>query len=91
MIEAVSIKCRGRVQGIFFRATTKELADKLGISGWVKNELDGSVSIHAEGESELLDELIIWCNRGPEMARVDSVLTEKIQVKGFVDFEIRRF
>ena len=67
----VSIQISGRVQGVFFRAATKEKADALHIKGKVWNNEDGSVSIEAEGEEQNLERFIAWCRRGPELARVD--------------------
>lgn len=63
----------GRVQGVFFRLRTKEEADKLGLTGWVKNNGDGSVKVLAEGDNHKLEQLIDWCNHGPEHAKVDKV------------------
>lgn len=53
----------GRVQGIFFRATAKEQADKLNITGFARNEEDGSVYIEVEGAEEKLDKFLGWCHK----------------------------
>lgn len=66
----VSIRVHGKVQGVFFRASTKEKADGLGIQGSVRNENDGSVAIEAEGDDESVDEFIEWCQSGPRLATV---------------------
>jgi len=63
----------GRVQGVYFRASTVQQARQLQISGWVMNCRDGSVEVVAEGPREKLDELIAWCRRGPPGARVMNV------------------
>ena len=86
---AKRMRVRGRVQGVFYRATTKEEADKLGISGWVKNESDGSVSITAEGDSDKLSKFTEWCKKGPIMARVDSLEEEIIDPSGATDFVVK--
>lgn len=80
------IRISGTVQGVFFRATAKEVADHLGIHGWVFNRNDGSVEIHAEGTEETLKEFLQWCQKGPPMARVEQVTVEETpetQCKGF--------
>ena len=64
---------RGRVQGVFFRAATQREARRLGITGWVKNRLDGCVEVLAEGEEDAIKELTGWANHGPSAARVDNV------------------
>ena len=82
------IRVIGKVQGVFFRASTKEKADVLGIVGWARNESDGSVLIEAEGEESELEEFISWCHSGPPMAVVDELKIESIAVQGFQDFRI---
>ncbi len=80
----------GRVQGVFFRATTRDKARELGVKGWVKNLPDGKVEVMAEGEKERIDELIEWCRAGPGYAKVSDVevMDEKYREE-FTDFEIR--
>lgn len=73
MLKQVSLKITGRVQGVFFRVGIKETADALGITGWVKNELDGSVTVTAEAKEEDLQKLIEWCRKGTELSRVEEV------------------
>ena len=90
MVKHLNIKVYGRVQGVFFRATAREQADKLGITGFAKNETDGSVYIEAEGEKEKLDEFVKWCKVGPTSAKVDDVKVELGSVKHFSEF-IRDF
>ena len=63
----------GRVQGVFFRQHTQEMAFRLGINGWVKNRLDGCVEAVFEGEKEKVDQIIQWCHRGPSEAMVIKV------------------
>lgn len=79
----------GRVQGVFFRASTQTIAHDLGITGWVHNEADGSVRIEAEGDEKELSQFLEWCHHGPAHAVVDSVQTEHIELTKGVDFEIR--
>jgi acylphosphatase len=63
----------GRVQGVFFRYYTQEMASKLGLEGWVKNRKDGRVEAIFEGDNEKVDQMIQWCHRGPPEARVMKV------------------
>jgi acylphosphatase len=63
----------GGVQGVFYRSNTKKTADKLGLSGWVRNMPDGRVEAVFEGDSNAVDEAIAWCWKGPEHACVDDV------------------
>jgi acylphosphatase len=63
----------GRVQGVFFRASTREQALKLGLRGYAKNLPDGRVEVLAEGDASALDALERWLRVGPPMARVESV------------------
>ena len=72
-LKQVQLFVRGRVQGVYFRASAQREAKRLGVTGWVKNRPDGAVEIFAEGEEEELKELIGWANRGPTAARVERV------------------
>jgi acylphosphatase len=67
------LQVQGRVQGVFFRASTREQAQRLGLAGWVRNLPDGSVEVLAEGEEASLRRLADWCRRGPPGAHVDEV------------------
>jgi len=80
----------GRVQGVFFRAHTQEVAHKLGIVGWVRNTPDGNVELVAEGEKAALEKFLEWCNHGPPSAMVTDVNMEWQKGTGeFKKFEIR--
>ncbi len=86
----VHIIVHGRVQGVFFRADTLEIAENLSISGWARNNPDGSLEIMAEGKRDDLRELIRWCKKGPSVARVEKVETSWEHPTGeFRGFEIR--
>lgn len=86
-----SIRCRitGRVQGVYFRASTAERAHELGLAGWVENCADGSVEVAAAGPAEAVAELVRWLWSGPPAARVASVRTEAYDEPCGVGFEIR--
>lgn len=77
----------GRVQGVFFRASTRERALLLGLSGYAKNLPDGRVEVVASGSAEALDELDGWLHHGPPAARVETVRREPLPeqtLRGFV-------
>jgi acylphosphatase len=88
-LKQVHLFVRGRVQGVFFRASSQREAKRLGLTGWVKNRPDGGVEILAEGEEDGLKELIGWANRGPSAARVERVDVRWRSFAGdFSDFRI---
>ena len=79
----------GRVQGVFFRNHTQEMAYELSVNGWVKNRGDGSVEALFEGHKENVEQIIRWCHRGPSEARVMNVRTSWENYTGeFEDFSI---
>ncbi|MBI4038456.1 acylphosphatase [Candidatus Daviesbacteria bacterium] len=84
----LNIRVHGLVQGIFFRATAKEQADRLGISGFADNKPDGSVYLEAEGEKEQLDTFVKWCYKGPSLAKVEKVEISESPLKNFSSFEV---
>ena len=80
----------GLVQGVWFRASTKEEADRIGVSGWVRNLADGSVEALFEGETKKVEEIVGWCHRGPSGAQVSSVeLSWEPYAGEYHHFEIR--
>jgi acylphosphatase len=86
----VSIQVVGKVQGVFFRASTKEKADEFSIKGTVRNNADGSVSIEAEGHEENLDLFIEWCKHGPKFAHVERCEVSERPLQQFKIFSIER-
>lgn len=81
----------GRVQGVFFRNSTQEMAQSLGLTGWVKNNTDGSVLLCACGEKTQVEQLIEWLNEGPPLAKVTSVsFYEKKTADIFHEFLVLR-
>jgi acylphosphatase len=75
MTEAVTRRmvARGRVQGVWFRESMRREAERLGITGWVRNRLDGSVEAVVQGSPSAVDQIIAWARRGPEAAEVKSL------------------
>ena len=84
----VHLIIKGKVQRVFFRATAKEMADKIGLKGWVKNTMQGDVEITATGSSQQITEFIEWCNKGPAHAKVSSVLYTAVDESNFDNFTI---
>jgi acylphosphatase len=70
--ERAHVYVSGQVQGVFFRDSTQEIAEQLGLTGWVKNLPDGRVEALFEGPSERVREMIRWCEQGPPHAKVDT-------------------
>lgn len=85
-----TIRISGVVQGVYFRASTREKAEALKITGFVRNEPDGRVYIEAEGDESDLDAFIRWCHRGPAHAFVEKCEVQSGAVKGFGSFTIQR-
>jgi acylphosphatase len=79
----------GRVQGVAFRFYAEQEAARLGVAGWVRNEPDGSVAVHVEGEPQAVDAMVAWCRRGPSSARVDGVDVREAAVTGARGFATR--
>ena len=89
-MKAYNIEVRGKVQGVYYRASAKEKADALGVTGWCKNEPDGSVLLHIEGEEKAVKNMYNWCKHGPRFANPSSTLRYETHVLGFEDFQIRK-
>ena len=88
--ERVHLVVRGRVQGVYYRATTQKKAIELGLVGWVRNRADGTVEVVAEGDREALEKLIEWCRVGPEGAHVTYVDANWEYYEGeFTEFTIK--
>jgi acylphosphatase len=90
MRQTISILVKGKVQGVFYRQNTKEMAQRLGISGQVKNLPGGNVQVIATGTKEQLDKLIEWCRHGPSRAIVTDIHSEELPLQEFSHFTIVR-
>lgn len=86
----LNILVSGTVQGVYFRATCKAVADQLGVKGFVTNNPDGTVYIEAEGDEFALESLLEFCYEGPERAEVKSVTKVEDALLGFQNFEVLR-
>jgi acylphosphatase len=79
---AVHLVVSGRVQGVAFRARAVLEATRLGLSGWVRNRMDGTVEARAEGPAEAVQGFVAWCHRGPPAAQVEQVQVTQVSPTG---------
>ena len=89
MTTAADLHVTGRVQGVAYRACTQQEAERLGVTGWVRNEPDGSVAGHFEGDADAVEAMVDWCRQGPGPARVQRVARRDGAVTGARSFEVR--
>jgi acylphosphatase len=88
--ERAHVYVAGQVQGVFFRDSTREKAEQLGLTGWVKNLPDGRVEALFEGPSEWIREMIRWCEKGPPHAEVENVDAQfEVSEGDLTSFEVR--
>jgi acylphosphatase len=90
MTRHVAIRVYGLVQGVSFRAYAAREARRLGLTGFVRNEPDGSVYLEAEGDEEAVRRFVAWCEHGPPEAHVQRMETQPGQPRGYLEFSIRR-
>jgi len=86
----VHVVIKGRVQGVYFRASAKDVADDIGVTGWVKNTEEGDVEIMATGTRDQLQKLVEWCKVGPRRAAVTDVFVTASEETVFKSFDIIR-
>ena len=89
-MKTVRLTITGKVQGVFYRATAKDVADLTGVKGLVKNLPDSNVEITATATEEALQKFINWCKQGPPKARVDDVIVDELDLQEFNGFRIIR-
>ena len=89
-MKTIRLTIKGKVQGVFYRAIAKEVADALGIKGWIRNLPDRNVQITATATDELLQKFAGWCKQGPPKAKVDEVIVDDLVLEEFRDFRIIR-
>lgn len=90
MQKCLHLIIKGRVQGVFYRASARDTAVRLGLKGWVRNMLDGSVEALFEGDEEALGEMLKWCRNGPPGAYVSKIEENWEEYTGeFNRFDIR--
>ncbi len=86
----VHLLIKGSVQGVYYRATAKKIADELGVKGWIKNTADGNVEATATGNEQALKKFTAWCRTGPDGAFVTDVIVRLQEETAFTDFSIVR-
>ena len=89
-MKTIRLTIKGKVQGVFYRATAKDVAGLLGINGWVKNLPDNNVEITVTAPEETLLKFINWCKQGPPKAKVEEVIVEELDLQEFSGFRIIR-
>lgn len=88
-LKTLEFSVTGRVQGVFFRASCKDAADDLGVTGWVRNNPDGRVEGSATGRPEDLEAFQAWLRQGPKLAKVEKLDVEEVETRKFTRFEVR--
>ncbi|NLE23057.1 MAG: acylphosphatase [Actinobacteria bacterium] len=89
-MKSVDVRVSGRVQGVYYRATARREGALRGLRGWVRNEPDGSVRLHLEGDAGAVDAMLDWCRVGPPAAEVSRLTVEDAPADDTVHgFEVR--
>jgi acylphosphatase len=86
---ARAVTVHGRVQGVYFRQSTRQAAQEAGVSGWIRNQSDGTVRALLEGSPEAVERVVAFLHRGPQRARVDQVDIDDAELEGRTSFEVR--
>ena len=86
----VHLIIKGRVQGVFYRASAKDVAEEIGVAGWIKNTEEGNVEAMVSGSEEQLRKFIEWCKVGPKKAIVTDVVVSNKEEGNFTSFEVIR-
>jgi acylphosphatase len=89
-MKTIHLLIKGKVQGVFYRATAKKVADQLGVNGWIKNTKERDVEVIATGNEEALTEFLNWCKQGPKDAKVTDVIITTKNPEAFNGFSIVR-
>lgn len=91
LLKGMHVIVTGRVQGVFFRARTRTVAESLNLTGWVRNLPDGSVEAVFEGREEDIRNIVEWCKKGPSLAAVQNVRTTERPSSGKFDRFVVRY
>jgi acylphosphatase len=84
----IHLLIQGKVQGVFYRASAKDVADQLRVTGWVRNTKEGDVEVMATGDADRIKEFIEWCKKGPRKAEVTKVIVTEKEDEMFESFRI---
>jgi acylphosphatase len=90
LMRRARVHISGHVQGVFFRASCADRAERLGLSGWIRNASDGGVQAVFEGDDAGVEEMLAWCRKGPPHARVDRLEVVEEVPTGAEGFRITR-
>jgi acylphosphatase len=88
-VRAVRVVVRGRVQGVWFRESVRQVAESNGVTGFVRNRADGAVEARFEGAADAVDRLVAYCRSGPPLAVVEHVEVEEVAPAGATRFAVR--
>jgi acylphosphatase len=89
--KTVHVYIKGKVQGVWFRASTKDQAEKYSVNGWVRNMKDGRVEALFEGDADAVDAMVDWCHQGSPLANVKDVKVQVLEKPaGCSNFKIKR-
>lgn len=85
---ARAVTVRGLVQGVSYRWATLQRAEQYRVTGWIRNQTDGSVSAHLEGSPDAVANLIAWMRHGPSGADVQELVEQQVEIMGHSSFEV---
>ncbi|MGE5518427.1 MAG: acylphosphatase [Candidatus Dadabacteria bacterium] len=86
----IRVKIEGRVQGVYFRASAREMAEQLGLKGWVRNTEEGDVEAEVSGDEDKIWRFVEWCRQGPPRAIVSDVKVSRLEEQFYYDFKVIR-
>ena len=89
-MKSYHLSIKGRVQRVFYRESAKREANRLGVTGWVRNKPDGSVELLACGTENTVQKLVEWCKTGPPLAKVTEVTITEVELQSFTTFTVER-
>jgi acylphosphatase len=89
-MKTVHLLIKGNVQGVFYRASAKDVAEQLNVKGWIRNTEEGNVEATVSGDDDEVDRFVEWCRKGPSKAEVAEVIVTSKPDQGFLDFQIIR-
>jgi acylphosphatase len=89
-MRTVHLVIKGKVQGVYYRASARDVAREVGVTGWIKNMTDGNVEALVSGPEERVEKFIEWCRKGPKSAEVSEVIVNDSKEKPLTDFRITK-
>jgi len=89
-MRTVHLVIKGKVQGVYYRASARDVAREIGVTGWIKNMTDGNVEALVSGPEERVEKFIEWCRKGPKNAEVSEVIVNDSKERPLADFRITK-